>query len=102
MYPNALLDILRLSKSFKVPIFISNIAITEPLKINELPQVVPKTTPLICQMYFQLENYDSIMKQTRSLGEWGYSAVTITVDTERGVKLGYRFRALYSLTNFEA
>ena len=90
MYPNALLDILRLSKSFKIPIFISNLAISGTLKINELPRLVPKTTPLVCQMYFQLENFDSIMKQTRLLSDWGYSAVTITVDTERGVKLGYK------------
>ena len=90
MYPNALLDILRLSKNFKVPIFISNLAISGSLKINELPRLVPKTTPIVCQMYFQTENFDLIMKQTRSLSDWGYSAVTITVDTERGVKLGYK------------
>ncbi|MGI0090653.1 MAG: alpha-hydroxy-acid oxidizing protein, partial [Nitrososphaerales archaeon] len=90
MYPKALLDIFSVSKSFKVPIFVSNIAISEPLKINELSKLVPKTTPLIWQMYFHIENFDLIMKQTRSASDWGYSAVAVTVDTEKSVKLGYQ------------
>lgn len=89
MYPNALLDVFRLSRSFKVPIFVSNLSIVEPLEISKLPGLVPKTTPLIWQMYFLPDNYDLIMKQTRSAKGWGYSAVTVTVDTEQSVKLGY-------------
>lgn len=88
LYPKAILDILRLSKNFKIPIFISNLSIEEPLEISKLPGLVPKTAPLIWQMYFHPTNYELIMKQTRLARDWGYSAVTVTVDTERSVKLG--------------
>ena len=97
MYPKALLDIFRLSKSFKVPIFVSNLSIVEPLQMSELPRLVTKTTPLIWQMYFHHDNYDLIMKQTRQASEWGYSAVVLTVDTEQSVKLGYGIqRAIFT------
>jgi isopentenyl diphosphate isomerase/L-lactate dehydrogenase-like FMN-dependent dehydrogenase len=97
MYPKALLDVFRLSKSFKVPICVSDLSIVEPLQMSELPRLVPKTSPLIWQMYFHHDNYDLIMKQTRLASKWGYSAVVVTVDTEQSVKLGYgRQRAIFT------
>jgi isopentenyl diphosphate isomerase/L-lactate dehydrogenase-like FMN-dependent dehydrogenase len=89
LYQDAILDIFRLSKNFKIPIFISNLSIAEPLEISSLPSLVPKSTPLIWQMYFLPDNFDLLMKQTKLASSWGYSAVTVTVDTEQSVKLGY-------------
>ncbi len=89
LYPNALLDVLGLSRSFKVPILISSLAVSGTIDLRELPKLVPKTSPLIWQIYFHPENYDQVMKQALSASDWGYRGVVVTVDTERSVKLGY-------------
>ncbi|MDA4129619.1 MAG: alpha-hydroxy-acid oxidizing protein, partial [Thaumarchaeota archaeon] len=41
MYPRALLDLLRVANSFKVPIFVSDIAIADGLDASKIPSLVP-------------------------------------------------------------
>ncbi len=88
MYPKALLDILRVSKNFRVPIFVSEIAVTPPLEFSRLPEFVEKGTQLIWQIYLQRGGLDRSMEQARKAKVLGYSGLTVTVDTELNVKLG--------------
>ena len=88
MYPNALLDLFRISRSFRVPIFVSDFAIDNPLRIDMLPRLVPNSSGLIWQLYFLRDNFDLKLKQVALAREWGYAAIAVTVDTESGVKLG--------------
>lgn len=90
MYQNALLDVLRVSESFHVPIFVSHLSIIEPLEVSKLPQLVPKTSPLVWQIYLQEHNYELCFKQATQAASWGYSGLAITVDAELNVKLGDR------------
>jgi isopentenyl diphosphate isomerase/L-lactate dehydrogenase-like FMN-dependent dehydrogenase len=87
MYANALPDILRISRSFHVPIFISHFAVSEPLELSKIPSMVPDTSPLIWQIYFRRENYEECFKQAALAKDWGYRAIAVTVDAERNVKL---------------
>jgi 4-hydroxymandelate oxidase len=87
MYPNALLDIFRISRSYKIPIFISSLSASEKLDVSRLPKLVPKTTPLVWQIYVLRDDFEVSLKEARLAQSWGYSAVAITVDTEKSVKL---------------
>jgi 4-hydroxymandelate oxidase len=89
LYPNALLDILRLSKKYYFPIFVSHLALGPSLEIPKLPSLVPQDFPLLWQIYFETNNKDRILKDVSRAKEWGYKGITITVDTEQNVKLGY-------------
>jgi isopentenyl diphosphate isomerase/L-lactate dehydrogenase-like FMN-dependent dehydrogenase len=88
VYPKAVLDILRVGKSFKVPIFVSDIAIADGLDASEIPSMVPADVPLIWQLYIFNENYDTIFKRAKQAQNFGYKAVVITVDADLNVKLG--------------
>ena len=88
IYPGALLDIIKVTKSFKIPVFLSNIPITPPLEVNKLPALAGPGASLIWQIYVFSDNQDLLLKQASLAEEWGYKALTITVDTERNVKLG--------------
>src|SRR5271169_1250814 len=59
MYPKAITDVLRVSNIYKVPIFISDIAIADGLEPGDLPKLVPPDVPLIWQIYIFKENYDT-------------------------------------------
>lgn len=88
MYPRAILDILRAGKTFKVPIFVSDIAITDGLDASELPGMVPADVPLIWQLYVFDENYDTIFKRAKQAQQYGYKALVVTVDADLNVKVG--------------
>jgi len=88
LYPKAILDILRVSKSFKVPIFVSDIAITSGLDASEIPKMMPPDVPLIWQLYIFEENYDTIFKRAKLAQHYGYKALAITVDADLNVKIG--------------
>jgi isopentenyl diphosphate isomerase/L-lactate dehydrogenase-like FMN-dependent dehydrogenase len=88
LYPKAILDILRVGKSFKVPIFVSDIAISDGLDASELPHLVPPEVPLIWQIYIFKENYDTIFKRAKLAQQYGYRGFVITVDADLNVKIG--------------
>lgn len=88
LYPKAVLDIIRVAKSFKVPIFVSDIAISDGLDASDLPRLVPKDVPMIWQIYVLKENYDMIFKRARLAQRYGYRGLVITVDADLNVKLG--------------
>lgn len=88
MYPKAVLDILRVGNSFNVPIFVSDIAVTNGLDAGELPKMVPETVPLVWQLYIFDENYDKIFKRASLAEQYGYKALVLTVDADLNVKLG--------------
>ncbi|MCL5069055.1 MAG: alpha-hydroxy-acid oxidizing protein [Thaumarchaeota archaeon] len=85
---NALVDILKGAEDFHTPIFISHLSIVDPLEISKLPRLVPKTSPLVWQIYLQAHNYDLCFKQAALAKNWGYAGLTITVDAEVNIKLG--------------
>ncbi|MDG6997577.1 MAG: alpha-hydroxy-acid oxidizing protein [Nitrososphaerota archaeon] len=87
---NALIDILKGAEEFHTPIFISHLSIIDPLEISHIPKLVPKTSPLIWQIYLQDHNYELCFKQAALAKRWGYSGLTITVDAEVNIKLGTR------------
>ncbi len=88
LYPKAVLDILKVGKSFKVPIFVSDIAIVDGLDASELPSMVPQDVPLIWQLYIFDENLDTIFKRAKQAANYGYRALAVTVDADLNVKLG--------------
>ncbi len=88
LYPKAILDILRVAKNFKAPIFVSDIAITAGLDASELPGMVPADVPLIWQLYIFEENYDTIFKRAKLAQRYGYKGLVITVDADLNVKIG--------------
>jgi len=88
LYPRAVLDILRVAKRFKAPIFISDISISDGLDASELPSMVPADVPLIWQLYIFEENYDTIFKRAKQAQHFGYRALVITVDADLNIKLG--------------
>ncbi len=77
-----------MAKSFKVPIFVSDIAIVDGLDAGELPKLVSADVPLIWQLYIFNENYDTIFKRAKQAANYGYRALVITVDADLNVKLG--------------
>jgi isopentenyl diphosphate isomerase/L-lactate dehydrogenase-like FMN-dependent dehydrogenase len=87
LYPNAMPDILRVSRSFHVPIFVSHLAITDTSELEHIPSRMPKTSPVIWQIYFRKENFEDCFKQASLAEKWGYSALAVTVDLELNVKL---------------
>ncbi len=88
LYPKAILDVLRAGKSFKVPIFISDIAISDGLEASDLPRLVPPEVPLIWQIYIFKENYDTIFKRAKLAQQYGYRGLVITVDADLNIKIG--------------
>ena len=88
LYPKAILDVLRVGKSFKVPIFISDIAISDGLEASDLPRLVPPEVPLIWQIYIFKENYDTIFKRAKLAQQYGYRGLVITVDADLNIKIG--------------
>ena len=100
MYPKALFDLLAVSKSYRTPIFISHLAIEPHFEISKLPSLVPETSPLIWQIYFRKGNIDLCLKQVKLAKEWGYKGITVTVDAELNVKLGYGIANDLSSTRF--
>jgi isopentenyl diphosphate isomerase/L-lactate dehydrogenase-like FMN-dependent dehydrogenase len=87
LYPRAILDILRISKSFKIPIWVSDIAVNGGLDAGELPAMVPEI-PLIWQLYIFKSNYDTIFKRAKLAQQYGYKALAVTVDADLNVKIG--------------
>jgi len=79
---------LRVAKSFKVPIFISDIAISDGLDASELPRLVPSDVPLIWQIYIFKENYDTIFKRAKLAQQYGYRGLVVTVDADLNIKIG--------------
>ena len=88
LYPKAVLDILKVGRSFKVPIFVSDIAIVDGLDASKLPGMVPPEVPLIWQLYVFDENLDTIFKRAKQAENYGYRALAVTVDADLNVKLG--------------
>jgi isopentenyl diphosphate isomerase/L-lactate dehydrogenase-like FMN-dependent dehydrogenase len=89
LYPNAIIDLLRVADSFSVPVFVSHVAVVEPLELSKLPSLVKnRASSLIWQIYMQTNNIDECYKQARLADSWGYKALTITIDTELNLKLG--------------
>jgi 4-hydroxymandelate oxidase len=88
LYPKAVLDILKVARSFKVPIFVSDIAVNGGLDASEIPSLVPSDVPLIWQLYIFNENYDTIFKRAKLAERYGYKGLVITVDADLNVKLG--------------
>ena len=88
LWPKAILDVLRVSKTFKVPIFISDIAIADGLEPGDLPKLVPPDVPLIWQIYIFKENYDTIFKRAKLAQQYGYRGLVLTVDADLNIKIG--------------
>jgi len=88
LYPKAVLDMLKIARSFKVPIWVSDIAITGGLDAGELPGMVPADVPLIWQLYIFKENYDTIFKRAKLAQQYGYRGLVVTVDADLNVKIG--------------
>ena len=88
MYPRAVLDMLRVGNSFKVPMFVSDIAINGGLDVSELPRMFPPEAPLILQLYIFQDNYDMIFKRAKLAQSSGYPALALTVDADLNVKIG--------------
>ncbi|MDG6908191.1 MAG: alpha-hydroxy-acid oxidizing protein [Nitrososphaerota archaeon] len=88
LHNGALLDILKGANTFRTPIFISDFSIVAPLEISKLPHLVPKSSPLIWQMYMLTSNYDLCFKRAKQASEWGYAALAVTVDAEANIRLG--------------
>jgi isopentenyl diphosphate isomerase/L-lactate dehydrogenase-like FMN-dependent dehydrogenase len=88
LYPKAVLDTLKVGRSFKVPIFVSDIAIVDGMDASELPRMVPAEVPLIWQLYIFDENLDTIFKRAKQAENYGYRALAVTVDADLNVKLG--------------
>jgi isopentenyl diphosphate isomerase/L-lactate dehydrogenase-like FMN-dependent dehydrogenase len=104
MYPQALLDILKVSRSFKVPIFVSDIAIADGLDASKIPALAGKNSQLLWQIYVFTENYDTIFDKAKLAQQWGYKGLIVTVDADLNVKIGneippvLRDRSFYNLT----
>jgi isopentenyl diphosphate isomerase/L-lactate dehydrogenase-like FMN-dependent dehydrogenase len=88
LYPKAIVDFLRIGNSYKVPIFISDIAIADGLEPDDLPRLVPPDVPLIWQIYIFKENYDTIFKRAKMAQQYGYRGLVITVDADLNIKIG--------------
>jgi len=88
MYPKALLDLLKISRSFKVPILVSDIAIADGLEVSKIPGLVSGDSQLIWQIYVLNENYNTIFEQARKAEQWGYVGLVVTVDANLNVKIG--------------
>ena len=89
MYPDAILDVLKVSKRFKVPILISEISLTPP-EFSHLPKLVNGDSPLIWQIYLRRGKREESLRRAERAKSLGYSGVAITVDTELNIKLGFR------------
>jgi (S)-2-hydroxy-acid oxidase len=88
LYPKAILDILKVSRKFKSPIFISDIAITDAIDPGRLPSLVPPEVPLIWQFYLFDDLYERTFKRAKLAESYGYKGVVLTVDTDLNVKIG--------------
>lgn len=88
MYQGAMMDILKISQNFEIPIFVSHLAIEKSSEILSLPTRAPKTSPLIWQIYLKEKNMDLTMKQVAQAKKAGFKGLALTVDTEWGIKLG--------------
>lgn len=89
LYQNGIIDLLKITNSFSIPIFISHFAIIPPLEVSGLPSLVKnKSSSLIWQIYMLTDNISHIYKQARLAQSWGYKALAITVDLELNTKLG--------------
>ena len=88
MYPQALVDLFKVSRSFKVPIFVSDIAISDGLDASKLPQLAGPNAQLLWQLYVLTENYDTIFDRAKLAQDWGYKGLIVTVDADLNVKIG--------------
>jgi 4-hydroxymandelate oxidase len=89
LYPNAILDLLKVTNAFSIPVFVSQVAVLEPLKMSNLPSLVKnKGSSLIWQIYMRRDNVDRCYRQAGLAESWGYKGLAITVDTELDLKLG--------------
>ncbi len=101
LYPNAILDLLKVTNSFSIPVFVSHVAVLDPLELSNLPSLVKnKASSLIWQIYMQTNNVEECYKQARLAESWGYKALTITVDTELNLKLGNELPAQTAAHSF--
>ncbi|HZW56927.1 MAG TPA: alpha-hydroxy-acid oxidizing protein [Nitrososphaerales archaeon] len=88
LYPNAVLDEIRVAEKYSIPLFISHISFPDPLDLEKLPKLVSNpSSGLIWQIYLQSNNAELCFKQARLAESWGYRALTLTVDGELNVKL---------------
>ncbi|MFI5421478.1 MAG: alpha-hydroxy acid oxidase, partial [Nitrososphaerales archaeon] len=94
MYPHALLDLLKVSRSFKVPIFVSDIAISDGLEASKIPELAGPNSQLLWQLYVFTENYDTIFDNAKKAKEWGYKGLIVTVDADLNVKIGNEIPAM--------
>ena len=89
IYQNGILDLVNITNSFSIPVFISHLAIIPPLEVSRLPSLVKnKSSSLIWQIYMLTNNLSHIYKQAKLAQTWGYKALVITVDLELNTKLG--------------
>ena len=88
LYPNAIVDLLKVTNSFSVPVFVSQVSVIPPLDASRLPQLVKnKSSSLIWQIYMQTDNMVDCYKHAKLAESWGYKALAVTVDAELNVKL---------------
>ena len=86
LYSNALPDILALSKTRDVPMFVSEFAVKPPFEFAKLPTVF-KNAKLMWQIYVQRGKIDQSLRQAQNAKSLGYAGVVVTVDAEQNVKL---------------
>jgi hypothetical protein len=67
MYKNAIFGILRISEAFRTRILTFHFAFSLPSDILKLPSLVPKTSPLIWQIYLRKSNLDSRLQEIACL-----------------------------------
>lgn len=87
LYQGAVFDILKISKNFEIPIFISHLAVDDSIDLLSLPTHVPETSPLVWQIYLKQKNIDTTLKQVAQAKKAGFKGLALTVDTEWGIKL---------------
>lgn len=89
LYPDAIMDLLKVASSFSIPVLVSHIVAPGPLELSKLPRLIKNEgSSLIWQIYMREDNIDQCYKQASLAESWGYKALAITVDTELNVKLG--------------
>ena len=87
LYQGAIFDILKISENFDIPIFDSHQVIDASIDLLTLPSHVPKTCPLVWQIYLKQNNIDTTLKQVAQSKKAGFKGLALTVDTEWGIKL---------------
>jgi 4-hydroxymandelate oxidase len=101
LYPNAIVDLLKIANYYSIPVFVSQVAVVPPLNASKLPRLVKnQESSLIWQIYLQTDNKDECYKHAKLAESWGYKALAITVDGELNIKLGNAIAEQTSAHNF--